>query len=190
MILGVLVALAATGSTRAAVITYTETATGSGTFHGIAFTNALITLVGTGDTANITNPNSGLFLENLSTATVTVDNLGTGTFTGVIHVFSNQGQTNGGLSTSSNNDILDTINAAFASYALATSFGPVSGSTLINSGSTYATTLGNFSITSITGNGTFSASSVPEPSTYALLSLMGSVGGLVAWRRKRAALAA
>jgi hypothetical protein len=76
-------ALAGTG--RAGPITYTEQFTASGSLGTQSFTNAMVTITGTGDTANIVS--SGLNIFNPVTATVTIAGLGTATFTDSLRVF-------------------------------------------------------------------------------------------------------
>src|SRR5579871_1932274 len=90
----IVVALAAIGIlggvASAAPITYTESATVSGTFGGKPFTNTLVTVTLTGDSANVTpgpSPFTDL-VENSGTATVNVSGLGTGTFTDSIVIVS------------------------------------------------------------------------------------------------------
>ena len=74
---------------QAAPITYTEQALASGTLGARVFTNALVTIVFTGDTTNVTG-GAGFFTNNLGTATISVAGIGTGTFTSSLFVFDNQ----------------------------------------------------------------------------------------------------
>src|SRR5579864_4083613 len=78
------------GVASAGPITYTESATVSGTFGGTPFTNTLVTVTLTGDSANVT-PGPVPFtdvVENSGTATVNVFGLGTATFTDSIVIIS------------------------------------------------------------------------------------------------------
>jgi hypothetical protein len=65
-------------SAKAGSITYTELVIGSGLFGITNFTNELITLTATADTASITNPVSGLFRVPSSGATISVATVGFG----------------------------------------------------------------------------------------------------------------
>jgi hypothetical protein len=184
MMFAALVLLAATGSAGATMITYTETTIGSGTLGTNTFRDALITMIATADTTAVTG-GSGFFSVNNIVTTVTVDSLGLATFTTPVLTFDNQSATAVGFATSAGS-ILDTVASQAATYGLTTPIGPFTGGNFIRPDLTFATTLGGLNITSV-GNVTFTAAAVPEPSTFALLSLMGSVSGLVAWRRRRAA---
>jgi hypothetical protein len=207
-VLGTLLLTISVETAHAVPITYTETATISGILGGFLdssarFSNALLTLTGTGDTANITNPNpaTGLFVNSLTSLSFTIAGVGSGTFTDPFEVFArssgifapvvgfNQANGIGSL-------ILGAANIAAASnYDLSTSIGPITGFGLANVGSGngngdfFATTVttvgGGFEISSL-GDATFTAvtSAVPEPSTWAMLILGFAGVGFMAYRRK------
>ncbi len=171
---------------NAAPISFTETVTGSGTLAGAAFTNQLVTLMGTGNTANIMM-SGGVYFLTLTSATLKVGGGSTGTFTDPIEVFDNQGVSVAGFEDTLSADILDTSSAVFSTYALQ---GAVtgSGSAAINSGLSFGTSLGAFNLASTSGASTFSAipaasTVTPEPST---MTLVGSgMIGLAGLARRR-----
>ncbi len=176
----------ATVMAHAAPISFTETVTGSGTLAGTAFTNQLITLMGTADTSNIMSSGNVFFL-NLSSATVMVGSGSAGTFTDTIEVFDNQDVGGAGFEDTASGDVLDTTSSAFSTYALqgaVTGTGPAT----INSGLIFGTSLGAFHLSSTSGNATFSATPsaatvTPEPST---MTLVGSgMIGLAGLARRR-----
>ena len=198
-VLAAIISVLCVANAKASPVTYTETATVSGTLtisptliH--ILTNDLLTLTGTGNTANVTNPVSGVFLNNV-TASFTVSSGGTviesGTFTDPIEVFDSQVGSNpsvGFHDNANSQDILDTFNAAFASYALSTSIGPITGSSFIATGISFPTSAGALAFSSA-GNATFTAtvSAVPLPAALPLFATGLAGLGLLGWRRKKAA---
>jgi hypothetical protein len=179
---------------KASPITYTESATVSGSLNGVSFTNELLTLTGTGDTANVvTNGNP---YNVLTTATFTLAGSGSGTFTVGLDVFDNPSALSGTAGfqrATQSSDLLDTVNAAFVSYGLTTSIGPITGSPLFNPGLSFSTTAGplildSASAAAFTANaGTVSA--VPLPAALPLFATGLGALGLLGWRRKRKAAA-
>jgi hypothetical protein len=154
---------------------------------GQGFTNASFTITSTADTAQITNPFPGIISVPNLTATVTVSGLGTGTFTNETTTVDNQvfmrvGISDLGLGLA----ILFIDNAAFGSYDLTSSIGPLTGPTAINSGQLFPTTAGNFSLTSVP-SATFQATlqGLPEPASFTLLGI--GIAGMAgyAWRRRK-----
>ena len=180
LILGV--ALLSSSIASAGLLTYTETVVGSGSFDAISFSGQTVTLTETADTSGITLPGAGVY-ELPGTVTVTVPGIGTGTFTDSMVVFSNQnGNADGGFFDNTNGNLVFNHNAAFATYALATAIGPLSGTSFVDTTGTYATTLGSFSFTSGATTATFTAvSAVPEPGTLGLLGI--GLAAVVAGRR-------
>ncbi len=180
--LGIATTFLASGIASATPITYTESATVSGSLGGTAFRNALVTLTMSTDTTSVTFA-GGLFT-NIAPATVTVSGVGSATFTDTIDVFDNPtfAPPAAGFGVDGGGSILDTFNAAFGSYDLTTAIGPITGSPFINPGMSINTTAGSF-IINTSGNSTFTAvtgTAVPEPTT---LVLLGS-GLIVAARRR------
>jgi hypothetical protein len=185
------------GVASATPITYTIVAVGSGTLDGNAFTGATITFTQVNDTANVfTNPipficGSGVVCAGPEvTNTVNVSGLATDTLTDATEFFSNNGTGVGGISDDTLTlDILDEENAAFSSYGLVTSLGPVAGS--ISAGTTGFSdepTMGGFlAITSYSGSATFQAvlgSSAPEPGSLGLVLAAALPLGVALLRRR------
>jgi hypothetical protein len=174
------------------MITYTEIFTASGTLGTHTFTDAMVTITGTGDTANASGG-----VNVLTTASVSVAGIsGTGTFNDSIAAFATGNNKQGGTAgfadvTSGGMSIVVTANTAFASYDLTTSIGPVSGSNLDISIGSLSTSAGGFSfqfdsmdlLSSFTA--TLATTATPEPASLTLLGLgVASLAGY-AWRRRR-----
>ena len=182
-----------TGRADAAFATYTETVTGSGTLGGVSFTNALITITGTGDTTDIFSPPAfpGVFALSLASNTVTVAGLESASLTlNNVQVAVNQITATGGFAYGANGTaIVGNYNAAFASINLAASTGPLMGIASFNAESLLSTTRGNLVINTVSSSATFQATvtpnSVPEPSSLALAGV-AAVAGLGRWARQRA----
>lgn len=179
---GVTAALLGAAPAFAIPITYTEQAVASGSLDGVAFTDAAVVLTMTNDTANVTG--SAPVFTNFGTSTVSVAGGAPETFTNTTHVFSNQGVTTVGFTEAL--DILDDVNASFATYDLTTAIGPIVGTPLFDTGHSFDTNSGAFILSSVSGNVTFTATlaAVPEPSALALLAV-GLAGFLGVARLRR-----
>ncbi len=193
-ILGLALVLA--GEAKAAFITYTITTAGSGRLGSDDFLGA-VTLTFVGDTSNVVNAQPGVFYNSLGTATVSIAGLGTATFTTPISVYAYQpGSAVGffnGSSFSASNYSLGILNltgaAAYATYDLKSSFGPVVGTGFTSfTTAGFATDRGVFVFPPPNGPnaGTFTASlsAVPEPGSIVMLSTgaFGLIG--YGWRRR------
>lgn len=167
-------------------ITYTEIVTASGSLGGTAYTNALVTLIATGDTTGIVSTGPITLATPVSvTVTITAAGLdGPFTFTDPYVVFRSGGLAGiaRGTPAARGSDLLNVTNSVFNTYDLATSIGPISGTPSFNATTGFATNAGTFFINSVAGNATFQAAlqatPIPEPSSLALLAM----GGLVAMR--------
>jgi hypothetical protein len=88
---GLIVAVAGLASRAdAAPITYTVSATGSGTIGATSFTNKQVTFTGTGNTANITSPvfqGSTFYANPFANLTVNIAGIGTATVTDFTEIF-------------------------------------------------------------------------------------------------------
>jgi hypothetical protein len=163
------------GFAGASSITYTESTTDTGSLNGIAFSSAAITMTFTGDTANVTSPESQIFVNEIGTLIVNIASLGSATFTDATQAVANHGNDLAGFGDNTIDAfILGTEYPALAIYALATAIGPITNTPLINSGTGFATNEGQLILTSV-GNSTFTAtllaSSAPEPTTMILVGL-------------------
>ena len=185
---------------KAIPITYTETATISGSLNGVSFANELLTLTGTGDTGAVAGPASSpgfTGFTNPVTVTFSVAGTGSGSLTGPYHAFDNQSAEAAGFT----NETLQTSllfifgPAAFGSYALSTSIGPITDDDMWNPGVSFPSTAGALIINFVIGEeGTFTAATgtvaqvVPLPAALPLFATGLGVLGLLGWRRKRKAV--
>lgn len=180
------VAVGAPVLASASPITYTETDTVSGSLDGITFTDASILLTMNNDTTSIVGAPG--FFYNVGTATVSINGGAPLNFSNTMEVFSNQGTKAVGFEQYGFLDVLDDVAAPFATYDLATSIGPTTGTPLLNPGYSFATSGGAFIITSA-GDPTFSATTgatVPEPGSLGLLAMgLLSLAAVYGYRRRR-----
>jgi hypothetical protein len=185
------------GHAHAGLVTYTETATVSGSLGSTTFTGATITMIQTADPANgvTINPITHTLsvLDTTSTLVITGGGLASplsASFTATTYTFSNPTATAGGFGPRLGPGIafvLAETNEAFATYDLTTSLGPISGPSEINTGNPFATTAGSLNRNEA-DTVTFQAvaTAVPEPSSLALGVVAGAIGlAIAAGRRLR-----
>ncbi len=169
-ILGLL-AVAKPAPVQAAAITYTETAIATGRFGSLTgyFTNAVVTITLTSDTATVNGP-AGSHQTNVGVTTISVSGMGTGTFMDPTSVSENPSS----YPIAGINDlfrstiILATASPSFAAYDLKTSIGPISGLAYYQPGFVYSTTSGLFELDSV-ATSTFTAVTAPEPTSCVLM---------------------
>lgn len=184
----VLILLSVALAASAAPATYTLSGVGSGSLDGTAFTNSSFTLVATGDTSAIFSGGSGLVDLTAVTNTVSIApaiGIISDRITDAMTVADNQNYGRAGFGDAAQDyAILFVDNAAFSTYGLASSIGPLSGSTIFNGGNAFPTSRGTFVLNSVS-SASFAASvqATPEPSALAALGL----GGLAVLRRRKRA---
>ncbi len=163
-------------------ITYTTSAVASGSLNGVAFSNALVTITGTGDTTAVVESSPGIYQISLELQGTVA---GVGMFTLLGNEFSNQPLFGAGPTGPDplDDDILDTGSVVFGTYNLESALGPVTGTSIRDPGSQFLTSDGYFDLTSA-GNSTFQATvgaaTTPEPSSILLLGtgLLGAAGAV------------
>ena len=115
------------GTAHAEGITYTFDATGSGSLGGVAFANAAFTITVTADTLAIINCGGNVFSVDSLSADISITGFDTATILTSTRLFDNNGASVLGFSQGScaGFDYLDISNAAFGTYNLATTIGPI-----------------------------------------------------------------
>lgn len=167
---------------QGALITVTDQVTDSGFLDGTPFTNALVTITFQGDTNNVTS--SFAVFSVVGTAAVNVAGLTPDTLTGTLSAYSDNMFESGGIETATS-VVLATDNAAFATYELNTSLGPLVGQAFVANPSDLPTMGGTFGLDATMNQLTFTAtvagSPVPEPGSMLLLG--AGIAGLMLRRR-------
>ena len=206
-----LLALAGAGKAQADPITFTESATMSGSLDGTGFSGKLVTFAATLDTSAVAAYSSAGqtgYIAAAGTTTVTVAGVGSDTLTD--HILVIDTQTGPGAPSFSLYDyttmiaaghtLLGTDDHYFATYGMTTGFTPIADTAYGTTGgsASYGTSSGGsggtISFTTISSQSTASAAlgsspaSVPEPSSIVLTGLAGVFA--LGLHRARARLAA
>jgi IPTL-CTERM motif len=115
-------------SALAAPITYTFSGPVSGSLAGTPFTGAQVTITASGDTSNIPDPADCVVgvCNSLASVTFTIGGIGSGNITDGLYIFDNQSTVGLTRTAGGKNDWLESVNAQFQTYGLATSIGPLS----------------------------------------------------------------
>ncbi len=181
-LLALAVLLCGATQAKAGSITYTVQDTASGTLGASSFTDALVTVSFTGNTANVYG-GSGFWQIDLGTASVNIAGTGSALFTDAMYVADNQGAVAAGIADhNSGGSVLDTFNSAFGSYDLMSAIGPLSGGVYFRPDLSYGTDAGLLHFSDAGGTSSFKAVVTPEPATFTLLA---SLLGMAALGRRR-----
>lgn len=160
MTLAALAAACPGGRVGAEPLYYSETATGSGSLGSQSFTDALIEVTASGDSALVHASLLGSL--TLTTGTVSVEYVGEGAFTDVVSVVTNFAT---GVAVMGDfpqsGEILADRNDAFYAYDLTTPIGPTVGAASFNPGIGFKTSAGLFVLNSVSSPVTFTASTSP-----------------------------
>ena len=170
-------------------ITYIATFMASGTLNGNPF-DAQVTFTLSSDTSLVFNGCDGsgsIYCTPNTTAMVSIQGIGNGTFTDLFNVFDNQANAVAGFTDDSIEDVLDLANSAFATYDLKSAIGPLNTTYFfVDTGQAYGSTLGTIVFDSVSGTPTFQATetgTTPEPGSFLLFG-SGLVGFAAVLRRK------
>ncbi len=178
---GVVLSCLAAPVAIAAPITYVFSGPATGTLNGTPFTGANVTVTVTADTANIVLAAPGIPCVPAKSVAINIAGVGSVTATAANVVFDNQstdvwGTTNGTCTVAAG-DWIDQDNALAATYGLATSLGPTTG-TAFGGGNTIVPTTGGplqFSADPLTFQATLGAAAavtaVPTLGQFELLLL-------------------
>jgi hypothetical protein len=162
------------GQARADLISFTFEGTGTGNISGQPFTDSAFVIRGQYDTAEVVFVAPGLFHVPLSSVTIEIAAVGTGTFLNETSLFDNQqGPATLGFNDGfpAGLDLLDIRNPGFATYDLRSSFGPIFDPNPFPVFQFFDIPLDIGIISFVSYRDvTFTASAVPEPFTLTLLT--------------------
>ena len=167
---------------RAVPITYTATASASGSLGGTPFTDSPVTVAFAGDTSGVTTLAPGVLLNPAGVATVTVGGSGPAVFNaGGTAAVVDQAFGGVGIAAETPNPtagpggpplVLGASGSPFATYDLTSAIGPVTGPATFDPGAVFPTDSGDL-VLNAAGDVTFTASTtssaVPEPASFAML---------------------
>jgi hypothetical protein len=166
---GVVLSCLAAPAAIATPITYVFSGPATGTLNGTPFTDTNVTVTATADTANIVLADPGIPCVPATSVVVNITGVGAVTATAANVVFDNQstsvwGTTNGTCAAAAG-DWIDQDNALAATYALATSLGPTTGTTFGGGNAVVPTTGGplQFSADPLTFQATLGAKAAVTP---------------------------
>ncbi len=152
--------LCVAGQVVAEPVTYSVSAVATGSLGGRSFSNALVIIRFTGDTANVILDEYGNWANTTGTTTVSVEG-SLATFTEPIVFSASSGgkpPSVGVVSTSSpRSSVIIVFSADLAGYDLKSAIGPLSGTTYYNMEYYYSTNLGSLNFQSVVDPATFSA---------------------------------
>ncbi len=169
---------------------------GSGSVGSSSFNAVPFTITAVANTAGIARPIPGVYFVVDASASIAIAGLGTFAFRVPTQVVDNQTTSIAGFSTAPGIGgpqglaILGDNDAAFSTYALATTIGPIPGTPRFNAGFPSSLTSGGVLILNAATAVSFqaSATAVPEPPSLGLCGIAGVVGlGYARLRRKSAA---
>lgn len=155
---------------NAAVLVTTIKGIANGGLGGQTFQEAAFTITATGETSQIQLPLAHTYQLPV-VASVTVEGIGSGTFTNPIVVTSNQPKSIAGFGDLVvDRSILFVKNDLFRFYNLQDSIGPLTGITPHNAGDQFPTTSGIFLLSNVLF-ASFEATLIPEPASLSLIGI-------------------